>query len=451
MIAPPPYCVVLLPVKSVFVALNVVLLLTFTAPPAGGTVAAIPSKSVAHRMLICAAFADGPTNILCPSTNNDIDATAQCLRALGAIIERTEDGFRVTPARAPYPADPMLDCGESGSTLRFLLPVALMRQDGGAVRFVRHGRLPERPLSPLYEELRRHGASLPNDPTTEPLPAAGPIRGGDFTLAANVSSQFISGLLMAFPLSDAPCTLTLTGKIESADYIRITTDVMRLFGAKPQISADERTYSLRPARYRSPGTLQVEGDWSNAAIWMVMGAIGQHPITVTGVHPDSPQGDRRIAEVLRAFGASVTFRDTAVTVSPAPLHGIRLDASQIPDLVPVIAAAACAAEGETVITGIERLRIKESDRAAAVTEMLTALGADIVCDTEKMTVRGGKRLHGGTVSSFKDHRMVMCAACASLLADGKVSVTDAQAIAKSYPAFTADLAALGGAFTESEV
>ena len=419
--------------------------LTYKTPPKGGVIGAIPSKSAAHRLLICAAFADRPTFIRCTSTSADIDATAQSLRALGAQIERTADGFFVTPAKE-IPRGGTADCGESGSTLRFLLPVAAAL--GAEVRFVRHGRLAQRPLSPLYEEMIAHGAALPADPATEPLPVLGRITPGDYTLAANVSSQFVSGLLMAMPLMGGASSLTLTGKIESADYIRITTGAMGVFGAAPVLAEDERRYDVDARGYRSPGTVTVEGDWSNAALWLSMGAVGEEPIAMTGLTPDSPQGDRRILDVLRAFGADVTWKDGAVTVRPAPLSGIRLDASQIPDLVPVIAATAAAAAGETVITGIARLRIKESDRVAAVTEQLAALGADIRSDDEAIVIRGGKRLKGGTVSSYNDHRMVMCAAVASLITDGEVTVTGAQAINKSYPGFTDDLAAMGGTFTK---
>ena len=351
--------------------------LTFRTPPKG-TIRAIPSKSAAHRMLICACFADTPSFIQCPSTSADIDATVRCLCALGAGIVRTETGFSATPVcRESLPQNPVLDCGESGSTLRFLLPVVAAL--GCGAQFVRHGRLAQRPLSPLYEELIRCGVTLPDDPTAEPLVMQGKLSAGAFTLAADVSSQFISGLLMAMPLMQGDCTLTLTGKVESADYIRITTSVMKQFGAAPEICDGERMYSMSNASYCSPASAEVEGDWSNAALWLVMGAIGEYPITVTGLRPDSPQGDRRITEILASFGAGVCWEKDAVTVSPAPLHGIRIDASPIPDLVPVMAAAAAAAQGETVISGIARLRLKESDRAAAVTEMLSALGADIVC------------------------------------------------------------------------
>ncbi len=426
------------------------MIFTFTKSIAGGTVPAIPSKSVAHRMLICAALTqdEKTTEILCPVINDDIDATARCLRALGADITRTADGFLVKPIRYPLPDNPVLDCGESGSTLRFMLPVAAMFHTD--VRFVRHGRLAQRPLSPLYEELIRHGAVLPADPTTDPLSVCGPITAGEYTLAANVSSQFITGLLLAFPLSYARCTLTLTGTVESADYIRITTSVMKRFGMRVDVTEDERTYSLIPCIYRSPGRIAVEGDWSNAALWLCAGAIGTAPVTVTGMDTASPQGDRRILDVLRQFGADVSVCGDAVTVSPAPLHGITFDASQIPDLVPVLSAVAAAAEGETVITGIARLRLKESDRAAAIEDMLTALGADVVAEADRIVIRGGKKLSGGTVSSVKDHRMVMCAALCSLIADGTVAVTDAQSIAKSYPGFADDWHALGGIITRSE-
>ena len=427
------------------------MIFTFEKPITGGTVSAIPSKSVAHRMLICAALAgdENTTEIICPVTSEDIDATVRCLRALGAVITRTAEGFLVTPIRFPLPKDPVLDCGESGSTLRFLLPIAATIADK-PVQFVRRGRLAQRPLSPLYEELIRHGAKLPADPATEPLSVCGPLTAGDYTLAANVSSQFVSGLLMSFADACAPCTLTLTGTVESADYIRITTSVMQRFGIRIDVTKDGRQYSVAPCPYRSPGKIAVEGDWSGAALWLCAGAIGKSPVTVTGLDTDSPQGDRRILDVLRQFGAGISVCGDAVTVSPSPLRGITFDASQIPDLVPVLSVVAAAAERETVITGIARLRLKESDRAAAIETMLTALGADVQAEPDRIVVRGGKKLTGGTVSSAKDHRMVMCAALCSLIADGTVSVTDAQSIAKSYPGFAADWRKLGGILAETE-
>lgn len=421
--------------------------LTFQAPIRGGKIDAIPSKSAAHRLLICAAFAGAQTEILCPTISEDITATVRCLCALGADIRRTDVGFTVIPV-TEKPTDAALDCGESGSTLRFLLPVTAAL--GIPARFIRRGRLPHRPLSPLYEEMIRHGAFLPTDPETEPLPLTGQIRAGRYEIDGGVSSQFVSGLLMAMPLMGALSELSLTGVVESADYIRITTDAMSKFGVCVNTSSDGRTYTVHPGGYTSPKRISVEGDWSNATIWLAAGAVGTAPVTVTGLDMNSTQGDRRIVDVLKQFGAAVTVDGDTVTVAPAPLRGICLNASQIPDLVPVIAAVAARAEGETRITGIARLRIKESDRVASVTELLHTLGADITSDETAIVICGGRPLTGGTVSSFRDHRLVMCAFVASLYAEGQVSVTDAQAINKSYPDFTSHIAALGGQFDEKE-
>ena len=419
---------------------------TFTFPPCGGTVSAIPSKSMAHRLLICAALADRPTKIRCPGSSEDIDATARCLTALGATVKRTTAGYTVTPVCRPM-GTASLDCGESGSTLRFLLPVAAAL--GTGADFIRHGRLAQRPLSPLYEELLRHGARLPENPETEPLPLRGNITAGEYEIAANVSSQFISGLLLAMPRMNGESVLNLTGRIESSDYIRITLAAMRVFGASVSVSDDGRRYVVRGGGYTSPGMAEVEGDWSGSAMWLAAGALGAHPVTVTGLNTDSAQGDRAILDVLRAFGAKVQVQSSGITVFPSALSGIELDAAQIPDLVPVIAPLAAAASGETIISGIARLRLKESDRAAAIREMLTSLGISVTEEPDRLLIRGGS-IQGGTVSAFRDHRMVMCAFLLSLISRSALSVTGAQAIAKSYPGFLQDLTAMGGKCTESE-
>lgn len=416
------------------------MIFTFAPSRLCGSVRAIRSKSAAHRLLLCGALADKPTFIECESTNDDILATVRVLSALGARIEERDGGFAVTPVRTVQKGA-LLDCGESGSTLRFLLPVAAAL--GADASFVRKGRLSARPLSPLYEEMARHGAILPPDPSLEPLPVKGKLTAGEYTLAADVSSQFISGLLLAMPLM-GPSALTLTGPIESEPYIRLTLSAMAAFGAAPAVSADRRRYEGGNRPFSSPGTVSVEGDWSNAALWLAAGAMGKDPVTVTGLGINSLQGDRRIMEILEAFGASVSVRDDAVTVAPAPLHGISFDASQIPDLVPVLAAVAAAARGETVITGIRRLRLKESDRASAIETNLSALGVSVQALEDRLIIEGGKPLTGGTVSSFRDHRMVMSAALCSLLATDPVSVTQGESVNKSYPGFADDLTKLGG-------
>jgi len=405
-----------------------------------GAVAAIPSKSDVHRLLICAALADGPTQIRCAGTSGDIAATVRCLRALGAEIRQTADGFTVAPIRTPAEA-PLLDCGESGSTLRFLLPVACAL--GANAAFTGAGRLPERPLSPLYEELQRHGCTL-SPQGRFPLTAAGRLLPGAFTLDAGVSSQFVSGLLFALPLLPGESTLALTGRVESGPYIDLTVAALTRFGAA--LHKTETGWRIPGGRrLHTPGTVAAEGDWSNAAFWLCAGALGGG-VTVTGLAADSLQGDRRITELLTRFGADVSVTEDRVTVRPAPLRGVRLDAADIPDLVPVLAAVAAAAEGETVITGAARLRLKESDRLRTTAGTLRALGADVRETADGLRIRGTPALAGGvTVSGCGDHRIVMTAAVAAIRCRRPATVTGAEAVDKSYPGFFRDYAALGGA------
>ena len=407
---------------------------TLRTPKPRGTLPAFPSKSEAHRYLICAALANAPTHVVCAQSNDDIDATVSCLCALGAGITRTEQGFWVMPIdRVPDTAD--MDCSESGSTLRFLLPVICAL--GARARMTMHGRLPKRPLSPLYELLCEHGATI-SPKGSNPLEISGKLQGADFPIAANVSSQYISGLLFALPLLDldTPATVRLVGQVESRPYLDMTIAALAAFG----IAVEEHDGVLSiPAhsRYVAPSAPVVGGDWSGAAPWLCMGAVGKHALCVTGLAHTSTQGDRAILSVLSRMGADVQVDEAAqtVTVSPAPLHGIDLDASQIPDLVPVIAATAALAQGTTRITGAGRLRIKESDRLATTTAVLRALGADVRETNDGLVIVGKPTLGGGTVQSFGDHRIAMTAAVASLGCQAPVTIEGAQAVAKSYPTF----------------
>lgn len=404
----------------------------------GGSVPAIASKSCAHRLLICAALSDTPSDIRCVTLSDDILATAGCLRALGAVIERSEFGFSITPIdRSNIPAHSVLDVGESGSTLRFLLPVAAAL--GADCEIMQHGRLPERPLSPLYEELTAHGVTL-SEAGSNPLQIRGQLTGNHFTLPANISSQFISGILLALPLLGGG-TLTMTEHVESGAYLDLTVDAMRACGVS--VECEGMVFTVSGSYHAQPITC-VEGDWSNSAFWLCAGAIGPEPVTVTNLNPNSPQGDRAVLNILRLFGAEIQIGETNVTVHPSPLCGCEIDASGIPDLVPILSCVACAAEGETRIFGASRLRIKESDRLAATADILGSLGADITETEDGLVIRGGKPLHGGTVDSWNDHRIAMTAAVASLLCHGTVTITNAQAVRKSYPAFFVDFAALGG-------
>jgi len=401
-----------------------------------GEIGAISSKSAAHRLLICAALADKPSKIACERLNKDIEATAGCLNALGAQINYEQGVFSVVPI-GEVKANAILDCGESGSTLRFLLPVAAALGRGAS--FVRHGRLAQRPLSPMYEELIRMGAVL-SEQSSEPFTCAGKIQSGLYQIDGGVSSQYISGLLFALPLLRGKCELEILGEIQSEPYIQMTLNALELFGVVP-MKKGQKFIIDDNLQYHSPNEVKVEGDWSNAAFFLSMGAIAsEEGITVTGLKLDSAQGDRKIVELLSAFGANVAIdaQNDAVTVSKGELKAINIDAAQIPDLVPILSVVAAAAQGESHIYNAARLRIKESDRLAAVRINLTAMGVDVTELEDGLIIRGGKPLLGAKVQAFNDHRMAMSAAAAGLICRGALEIEGAEAVEKSYPDFWED-------------
>lgn len=408
-----------------------------------GAVAAIPSKSFAHRMLIAAALSDAGCRIYCPGTSADIEATVSCLNALGAALSRDGDYIDVTPI-GEVNAGSTLDCGESGTTLRFLLPVVCALGANSAL--VGHGRLPERPLSPLYEELVAHGMKL-SPQGSNPFVTEGRIAAGKYTLRADVSSQFIGGLLFALSAVRGESELTLTGKIESKKYIDMTIDVLRLFGSDVRWSDDGTVLRLTgKGRLRSPGECAVEGDWSNSAFWITAGAVSGC-VCCRGLTADSAQGDRAIADVLRKAGADIENEGDAYICRSSYLSPMEIDATDIPDLVPILSVAACAADGTTVIKGAARLRYKESDRIATVAAMISNLGGDITETEDGLIIRGTGSLRGGTVDSANDHRIAMSAAVASCICKEAVTITCAEAVNKSYPKFYDDFTMLGGSVT----
>ena len=389
--------------------------------PLRGRVRAIASKSQAHRLLICAALSDRGTEIVCRESSGDIDATADCLRALGAGIDYNGGVFRVRPITEPV-RGAQLDCGESGSTLRFLLPVLCALGTGARVKM--HGRLPERPLSPLWEALESAGARL-SHPAADEIAVEGAIACGEYEIAANVSSQFISGLLLALPLCGGG-RVALSGAAESSQYIEITRRAQAAFGVRSGFDGAGYTVPPQP-RYRSPGTLEVEGDWSNAAFWLCARALGSE-VECSGLDPDSPQGDRAAAGLLEKISRG----------------GAVIDARDVPDLIPVLSVAAAVSPGKTEFINAGRLRIKESDRLETTAAMLASLGADVTERPDGLTVRGVERLAGGVVDSANDHRIAMSAAVASTVCRDAVTVLGAQCVDKSYPRFWDDFESLGG-------
>ncbi len=402
-----------------------------------GTFAAIPSKSDAHRLLICAALADGPTRIQLPVRSADMDATVGCLRALGAAVTESASG-ELTVRPGAVPENPVLNCGESGSTLRFLLPVAAALC--GEVSFTGEGRLPQRPLGALLDAMGAHGAAA--SAPALPLTVRGRLRAGSYTLPGDVSSQFISGLLLALPLCAGDSELRLTSPLQSAAYVDMTLGTLARFGVRVDLYADG--YGIPGGqRYRSPGRAAAEGDWSNAAFFLTAGALSGG-VACTGLDAQSRQADLAIAALLRRFGAAVEASTERIFAAPGELTPQDIDVSEFPDLFPILAVLACGAKGTSTLYNAARLRLKESDRIACVAQMLRDLGAEVSEAPDALAVTGRGELSGGETQSFNDHRIAMAAAAASVLCRGDVILRDAQAVSKSYPAFFDDFTALGG-------
>lgn len=421
-------------------------------PPSrlSGAIAAISSKSDAHRNLICAALAQSPTVISLNTLSDDIMATIDCIIELGAEVI-IEDGKSITVSgidshksnpQSGYPSFLHLNCRESGSTLRFLLPVASALYDD--VSFEGSGRLPERPLSPLIEEMEAHGCKF--SAHRLPFSVGGPLNGGTFSLPGNISSQYISGLLMAFPLTGKDCRIILTSQLESAGYIDMTIDTMQRYGINVQ--RHDNGFSVAGGQhYVSPGAVTIDGDWSNSAFWLTAGTLSG-PIICSGLSMGSLQGDKQILSVLKRMGANIRHTQNGEILSgptdAAALTSVEIDASQVPDLVPILAVASATADGETIIYNAARLRLKESDRLQAICDCINRIGGKAVPLNDGIRITGVESLSGGTVDSYGDHRIVMAIAIASTVCTGDIIIRGAEAVNKSYPEFMRDFEKLGG-------
>ena len=373
---------------------------------ARGTVAAPPSKSMAHRLLICAALAEGESLVRGVDPSEDILATADCLTALGASLVRKGSAVRVRgcdPRKAP-PA--VLRCRESGSTLRFMIPLCLL--SGSAMRLEGSETLLSRPLS-VYENLcREHGFTLRRE--NGGLLVQGRLAPGEYAVPGSISSQFITGLLFATTLMEGNCHINITGQLESKPYVDMTKQALDVFNAPD---------------FHSPGQLQVEGDWSNGAFFVASKSLGNE-VNILGLNPTSAQGDRIVVDILEQLQTGMP------TVS----------AADIPDLVPVLAVVAGAKHG-AVFTDIRRLRLKESDRVASTIAMIESLGGKAQATDNTLTVYGtGYR--GGTVDAVNDHRIAMAAAIASTVCREPIAILGAQCVQKSYPTFWEEFKRLGG-------
>ena len=403
-----------------------------------GTIQSISSKSHAHRVLICAALSQNPTKIYCNVMSKDIAATIDCLKSMGTEI--ITDGDTITVIPKEFNKDSSLDCNESGSTLRFFMPVVSALGMNATING--RGRLPQRPISPLKEEMEKKGVTF-HTSNVFPLHLSGQLQSGEYEIQGNISSQFITGLLFALPILQGDSKLKLIPPVESKSYLDITVSVLRQFGI--EIQEKENLYIIKGnQKYTSPEEIRVEGDWSNASFFLCAGALCEKGVTVTDLDTNSPQGDKKILEVLKNMGADVSISGSEITVKKNKLNGITVDASDIPDAVPIISVVAIACEGDTTIINAGRLRIKESDRIASVMDMLSTVGANVTETDDGIIIRGGNILTGGTVNGYNDHRIVMSASILSSLCKDKVIITDSNAVEKSYPDFFTDFNNMGG-------
>lgn len=406
-----------------------------------GMVAPPPSKSQAHRLLICAALGTKPCSIVCSALNDDLVATANSLNALGANIKYANGKFTVVPIQLVKGAT--LNCGESGSTLRFLLSIAAVL--GADATFVGAGKLPKRPNGALCDTLAEHGITFKkhSDNAELPLTCNGVLQGGIYKLPGNISSQYLTGLLFALPLAKEDSVIEVVGGLTSASYISMTLDALQ----KANISVSREGNIFRipgNQKYSLPDALVVEGDWSSAAFWIVAGVVGKHPITITGMNSNSLQGDRKIINHLRKMGAFIEEQENALVAMPSQLFGAELDCMDTPDLLPILSVAAAAANGDTLFTNVGRLRFKESDRLVAMQTTLTSFGVASQVGEDTFTVHGGTALSAGDVDGFGDHRIAMSAAILSTLCNDVSTIKGAECVAKSYPCFYDDFTSLGG-------
>ncbi len=423
--------------------------------PLKGRISAQPSKSMAHRALICAALAKGESHIDNIVLSDDMIATIGAIRILGADVTLEDSlnykGRKKITVKSQGQISLKgnhIDCLESGSTARFIMPITRLSAD--SVTLMGRGRLIERPFE-IYKELfTQKGVMYSDCDGKMPITLSGKLTGGQYTLPGNVSSQFISGLLFTLPLLEEPSKITVSNKLESLPYIQMTLAALKEFGIEIRYDCSYQSFDIPGGQnYRAKPEYVVEGDWSQAAFFSVMGVLSDI-LTLEGISMDSLQGDKVIINILEQMGAKPIFDRNSVTFGKSKLKGIDIDVSQCPDLVPAISVAASLAEGTTRIRKAARLRIKESDRLAATCQALGALGARIIEEPDGLIIEGVPNLKGGAASGAGDHRIVMALATASAVCQGPVEIEGSDAVNKSYPEFWQDFITLGGKLEDYE-
>ena len=392
-----------------------------------GTVSAPSSKSYSHRMIIAAALADGISEISNVTDSNDITVTSQAMEALGANVLSDSGTYTVRGIKTPA-AKADIDCGESGSTLRFIIPVAAAL--GTTATLNGHAKLPQRPITPYTREFPKKGVTF--EPQSGlPITITGRLRAGEYNLEGDVSSQFITGLMLALPLCEEDSAIKLMSPLQSKPYADMTIAALKKFGVDiREMKLDGLPlYLIKGGQKYKPCRIAVEGDYSQAAFFFTANALGSE-INVTNLDPDSVQGDKEILNIIASCGRE--------------MNPFTADAGNIPDLVPILAVLGSMTKGQSKIINGARLKIKESDRLLAVSEMLNTLGGKVKVLDDGLYIEPVEKLKGGEIDSFGDHRIAMCAAIAATRSENNVVIENAESVEKSYPKFFEDYKTLGG-------
>ncbi len=402
------------------------------------------SKSVCHRAVICAGLSTGISNIHNVVFSQDIEATCGAMRSLGVEVQEKTNFLQVKGTDKLEVKNPNINCFESGSTLRFLIPIGAVM--GKQVTFQGKGKLVERPLEPYYEIFDIQKVSYENTDGKLPLTINGKLKPGEYKIKGDISSQFISGLLFALPLLNGDSKIIITTELESKPYVDLTIEMLEKFSVHVE-NNDYKEFIIKGNQTYSSSDYKVEGDFSQAAFWLTAGLLGKNMVC-HGLDMNSLQGDKAILKIIENMGGQISIEEDKVTAMHSKTRGTIIDASQCPDLVPVLTVLAALSEGTTEIINAARLRIKESDRLSAISWELNRIGADIEEKEDGLVIRGKENLTGGVVNSWNDHRIAMALAVASIKCKEPVIIKDAFCVKKSYPNFWQDFKALGGNINE---
>ena len=401
-----------------------------------GEVNAVPSKSDFIRKLICASLSETKTDIFFSGGCGDTSKAIQAVKAMGTGVEARNDIVSVSPISGCC-GKVNIDCGESAAVARFLLPVAAAL--GAELRMTGSNALAKRPLSQLTDLLSENGCEISRG--SIPLTCRGRLCGDKFSLRGDISSQYLSGLLMALPLIGGG-EIKLISPLQSRGYALMTIDTMRLFGVK--VKESENAFSVGGGQtYTSPGSASTESDWSNA-LWLMAAAAIDGDIVIKGLSHTSLQPDRAAVDIIKSAGAKIEYGDGYIRIKKSEMSAFSADVSQYPDAFPVLASLAAVSRGKSRLYNASRLRLKESDRLETVSAALSAIGAEIIISGDSAVICGKNTLRGGSADSFSDHRVVMCISAVASACRSEVTIANAQAVSKSYPSFFVDFKSLGG-------